>query len=621
MSTFAPLQFLKSAQNPLVWTAVDNGTDTRTSLIIYYGAANTVPTDTGMYEVNCIMMHQAEKQLYANTGTPTTPTWEAFGPNSAFPQPLVPGSFLFTDGATVYWATQLVGQIQYNASNLNTYGILNFNNLLVASNDVPNSRINVDLDVVALGADATFISTLEGNLDLANIGGAIDLSTQVTGVLNSTNIDITNLESNLDLSQIAGSLDLSTQVTGQLPAANIDITDLESNLTLGNIGGSIDLTTQVTGQLDASNIDVSSLDEQVKVAVDGVTITGDGTTANPLVAVGSGGGASSTITLIAGETINGATNPVPVFMGTNIDVDGIDRLFTDDDWNTSQWDVYQSPKASGSTYTWNQNTKYAYKISGDRVYDIFNLFGLRRQGIQGNNVSYTINIYNTGVTEPTGTPIATRSISTTYPGTGTGSYNQYIALSAEVDCTPVLSGGNNYWLELVIGTITPGASTDIETFNRTLLSGGDYLAWNGSAWVAANVPAVELIGVPNAGYVYRNYGDNGFSSLESLDSPIDQHDVSRGHFVGFVTSNVVKGAPVVVTTDGIVTFTTPFTTSGGSQYVVPDTIIGTVTTVDAFSNPLGSFATPGANTVGLLSTDTDLKIFRNGRNSTDTFYQ
>lgn len=292
MSTFAPLQFLKSAQNPLVWTAIDNGTDTRTNLIIYYGAVNTLPADTEMYEVNCIMMHQAEKQLYANTGTSSTPSWEAFGPNSAFPQPLVPGSFLFTDGATVYWATQLVGQIQYNASNLNTYGILNFNSLLVASNDVPNSRINVDLDVVTLAGDATFISNLEGNLDLANIGGAIDLSTQVTGVLSSTNIDITNLESNLDLANIAGSIDLTTQVTGQLPASNIDITDLESNLTLGNIGGSIDLTTQVTGQLPATNIDIAglitaiNLTGDIEVVTDGVTITGNGTTASPLVATG-----------------------------------------------------------------------------------------------------------------------------------------------------------------------------------------------------------------------------------------------------------------------------------------------------------------------------------------------
>jgi hypothetical protein len=287
MSTFAPLQFLKSAQNPLVWTAVDNGTDTRTSLIIYYGAANTLPSDTGMYEVNCIMMHQAEKQLYANTGTTTTPTWEAFGPNSAFPQPLVPGSFLFTDGATVYWATQLVGQVQYNASNLNTYGILNFNNLLVASNDVPNSRINVDLDVVALGADATFISTLEGNLDLANIGGAIDLSTQVTGLLDVSNIDVTSLAND---ATFVDALVANTYFTSELANNATFIGDLITELNL--VG-------------------------DIAVVADGVTITGTGTTLDPLVAVG-GGGTGTALETTVSQTAHGlSVGDVIKVSGTN----------------------------------------------------------------------------------------------------------------------------------------------------------------------------------------------------------------------------------------------------------------------------------------------------------------
>jgi hypothetical protein len=244
MSTFAPLQFLKSAQNPLVWTAVDNGTDSRTSLIIYNGSAHTLPSDTGLYEVNCIMMHQTEKQLYANIGTPITPSWAAFGPGSAFPQPLVPGTFLFTDGVSVYWATSLVGQVQYNASNLNTYGILNFNDLLVASNDVPNSRINVDLDVVSLASNTTFVSNLESNLSLQNIGGSLNWS---------------------QINQSTVLVDLSTQVTGSISIGNLDLIAIANDATF--------LATLIP-----------NLDENVKVAVDGVTITGDGTTANPLVA-------------------------------------------------------------------------------------------------------------------------------------------------------------------------------------------------------------------------------------------------------------------------------------------------------------------------------------------------
>lgn len=224
MSTFAPLQFLKSAQNPLVWTAVDNGTDTRTSLIIYYGAVNTLPADTGMYEVNCIMMHQAEKQLYANTGTTTTPNWEAFGPNSAFPQPLVPGSFLFTDGVTVYWATQLVGQIQYNASNLNQYGILNFNSLLVASNDVPNSRINVDLDVVSLASNTTFVNSLLANTSfISGISTALlALSSFITNLITTLLANTTFISgiTNIVNTSSSTSINLGTQVTGTLGLSN-----------------------------------------------------------------------------------------------------------------------------------------------------------------------------------------------------------------------------------------------------------------------------------------------------------------------------------------------------------------------------------------------------------------
>lgn len=278
MSTFAPLQFLKSAQNPLVWTAVDNGTDSRTSLIIYTGNANTLPSDTGLYEVNCIMMHQAEKQLYSNIGNAVTPSWAAFGPGSAFPQPLVPGTFLFTDGVSVYWATSLVGQVQYNGSNLNTYGILNFNDLLVASNDVPNSRINVDLDVVSLASNTTFISNLESNLSLQNIGGSLNWS---------------------QINQSTVSVDLSTQVTGSISIGNIDVTAIANDSTF--------LSTLIP-----------NLDENVKVAVDGVTITGDGTTGNPLVATAGAGGNGIALEATVTQTAHGfVVGDVIKVSGTN----------------------------------------------------------------------------------------------------------------------------------------------------------------------------------------------------------------------------------------------------------------------------------------------------------------
>lgn len=290
--SFALPQFMQSPWNNLVWTAIDNETDTRTSLIIYNGAANTLPTDTGQYEVNCIMMHQAEKQLYSNIGTIDVPSWAPFGPGSAFPQPLVPGTFLFTDGATVYWSTALVGQVQYNAANLNQYGILNFKNFLVASNDVPNTRINVDLDIVSLANDTTFINALLANSSfISGISTALlALSSFISSLIstllaNSTFISgITNIVN----TSTSTSINLSSQVTGVLPVANIDVVGIANDSSF----------------LAAL---IPNLDENVKVAVDGITIIGDGTTANPLTATGSTGNLTITATaeqdLVAGQPV------------------------------------------------------------------------------------------------------------------------------------------------------------------------------------------------------------------------------------------------------------------------------------------------------------------------------
>ena len=87
--------------------------------------------------------------------------------------------------------------------------IMNFENYFTITDDaVDTTDINLN------------ITELEPALDLNNLSGQIDLTTQVTGLLPSTNIDITDLESTLDLSTIAGQIDLTTQVSGSLPVAN-----------------------------------------------------------------------------------------------------------------------------------------------------------------------------------------------------------------------------------------------------------------------------------------------------------------------------------------------------------------------------------------------------------------
>lgn len=183
------------------------------------------------------------------------------------------GQVLAVSGGLPSWvaATSLISgynTIQDGGTPLTQRSTMNFVNYFTIT-DV-SSVTTINLNTTELGADATLISTLETNLDLANISGFIDLSTQVTGVLSATNIDITNLESTLDLGNIAGAIDLTTQVTGILPVANIDVAGIANDVTF--------LATLIP-----------NLDENVKVAVDGVTITGDGTTGNPLVSTGGTG--------------------------------------------------------------------------------------------------------------------------------------------------------------------------------------------------------------------------------------------------------------------------------------------------------------------------------------------
>ena len=162
------------------------------------------------------------------------------------------GQILTVAGGLPSWQTPGTGSagyttIQDNGTPLTQRSTMNFVNYFDITDVASVTTININ--TAQLGADTTLISTLETNLDLANISGQINLATQVTGQLSATNIDITNLESTLDLGNISGQIDLTTQVTGLLDASNID----ESSLDLANIGGLLDLTSQVTGELPLAN--------------------------------------------------------------------------------------------------------------------------------------------------------------------------------------------------------------------------------------------------------------------------------------------------------------------------------------------------------------------------------
>lgn len=189
-SSYAPLQFLRSPWNRDVYTAIDNQVDGRTVLVLYLGAASTLPSELQKYNIGCILIHKDEKQIYLNTGNETTPTWQSFGPGTnTLPTPFVAGQYLTNDGVDAFWSL-------------------------------------------------------------------IDLATGVDGLLDSDHIDLSDLANNSDfIDYLIG----NSYFTSSLANDSNFLTNLITNL---NSAGTL------------------------AVVTDGVTITGDGTSGNPLTATG-----------------------------------------------------------------------------------------------------------------------------------------------------------------------------------------------------------------------------------------------------------------------------------------------------------------------------------------------
>ena len=189
-SSYAPLQFLRSPWNRDVYTAIDNQVDGRTTLVLYLGAASSLPSELQKYNVGCILIHKDEKQIYLNIGSDTTPTWSSFGPGTnTLPTPFLSGYVLTNDGVDAFWSL-------------------------------------------------------------------VDLATMVTGLLDSDHIDLSDLANNSDFIDY---LIANSYFTSSLAGDTNFLTNLITNL---NTSGTLTVVT------------------------DGVTITGDGTSGNPLTAVG-----------------------------------------------------------------------------------------------------------------------------------------------------------------------------------------------------------------------------------------------------------------------------------------------------------------------------------------------
>lgn len=190
------------------------------------------------------------------------------------------GQVLTVSGGVPAWGAGGGGggyaTIQEDGTPVTQQTTVSFNDFFTVTNNGGASRTDITIDVATLAADPTFITNIEPGLDLGSIGGAIDLATQVTGVLDETN----------------GGTGQSTISQGDIlygSAANT-ISKLAKSTTatryLSNTGASnnpawaqVDLSNGVTGQLPVANLATLS---------DGVIIIGDGVGAPTTLAAFTG---------------------------------------------------------------------------------------------------------------------------------------------------------------------------------------------------------------------------------------------------------------------------------------------------------------------------------------------
>lgn len=105
--------------------------------------------------------------------------------------------------------------------------------------------------VLVGGGSNLSLDIAEANLDLANIGGSLDVASQVTGTLPVANggTGATSLD---DI--VAGSNKVTiTDGADTVIGGNVTVDVAEANLNLANIGGSLDVSSQVTGALAVAN--------------------------------------------------------------------------------------------------------------------------------------------------------------------------------------------------------------------------------------------------------------------------------------------------------------------------------------------------------------------------------
>lgn len=265
---------------------------------------------------------------------------------------------------------------------------------------------------------------------------------------------------------------------------------------------------------------------------------------------------------IAGEDIDGSTEPKAVFLGyqANQQVTQTDTNVTIPFSNT--YDVLDySSGISGHPQDAN-GRRFAWELTPSHDMNI-NTLSMLGDGASGVTGVLTVSFDTDVAGQPSGTPFYT----VTTPSHAFGiNDNWTICIFADL---VQLQGGTTYWLDVTYSmsaAYTPATSSPNQTTMLENIAG----TWGS---VAFNSFDIQLNFVPFSEQVYQ-------SLTETTGGNPSTGLYGRGRFIGFTTDNVVKGDPITIIRDGeIGGFTALGSTEEGELYlssttpgaVVPDT--------------------------------------------------
>lgn len=296
---------------------------------------------------------------------------------------------------------------------------------------------------------------------------------------------------------------------------------------------------------------------------------------------GGTSGQSTTIVGIAGEDIDGSTEPKAVFVGypSNPETTLV-QLLAINGFNNTYDRLDYSSGVAGHPEDVQSNRRFAWQLTPSHDMTI-NTIDMVADGAGGVHGVLTVKFDTDNAGEPSGSPFYT--VVTPNAAFAVNDDDTFFLLADSVQ----LTGGVTYWLDITYSmdsAYTPAVSSPNQTTMLEFVTG---------AWVPASVNSFDILlsFLPYTGKIYQAIDET---------SGIDQGRVfGRGRFLGFTKDNVSKGDPITVIIEGEVGDYTSLGSNQDGEIYLSNTNIG------------GVVADSGTLKIGHQTTDQVLVVSRN----------